>query len=42
VMGRGGGALKGMIARSWIWGMDVLCVRAASEEMRRRERFVLG
>ena len=39
-MGRGGGALKGMMARSWSWGMEVLCARAASEEIR-RERFAL-
>lgn len=42
VMGRGGGALKGMMARSWSWGMEVLCVRAAREDMRRRERVVVN
>jgi hypothetical protein len=41
-MGRGGvGALKGMMARSWSWGMEVLCVRVAKEDMR-RNTFVLG
>ena len=43
-MGRGGGAaLKGMMARSWMMGLGVLCVRVLREARRRYVyRLVLG